>query len=244
MGGLYRRRVSVGALSKAIGAAQRAGQVPVIADIKPVSPRDGDLLAGRRPADLAVALEAAGACALSVVTESRHFGGSCDTLAEVVGATALPVLRKDFIVDLAQLRETREAGAAAVLLIVATVPPDALGPLFDAALDLGLEPLLEAHTEAELERALALSPTLIGINNRDIRRLETDPGDVSTTAALAPRVPEGVVIVSESALLTDGDVRRALSAGADAVLVGTMLLQAENPAARLAALTQLQTAAA
>jgi indole-3-glycerol phosphate synthase len=231
-------------LSEAIRAARDAGRVPVIADIKPVSPRDGDLLAGRRPAELAAALTAAGACALSVVTESRHFGGSCDTLAEVVGATSLPVLRKDFITDQSQLRQTAEAGAAAVLLIVATIPPEALGPLFDEALDLGLEPLVEAHTQAELERALALSPTLIGINNRDILRLETDPGDVSTTADLAPRVPEGIVVVSESSLLTDDDVRRALAAGADAVLVGTMLLQADDPAARLTALTQLQTAKA
>jgi indole-3-glycerol phosphate synthase len=216
----------------------------VIADIKPLSPRDGDLLAGRRPADLAAALEAAGACALSVVTESRHFGGSCATLAEVAGATSLPVLRKDFLTDQIQLRQTRDAGAAAVLLIVATVPAAALRPLFDAALDLGLEPLVEVHTEAELERALELSPTLVGINNRDILRLETDPGDVSTTHALAPKIPEGVVIVSESALLADEDVRSALAAGVDAVLVGTMLLQAADPAERLAELTRLQTATA
>ncbi|NCC40440.1 MAG: indole-3-glycerol-phosphate synthase [Gammaproteobacteria bacterium] len=231
--------MTAGSLTKAIRAAREAGRVPVIADIKPVSPRDGDLLAGRRPADLAAALTAAGACALSVVTESRHFGGSCDTLAEVVGATPLPVLRKDFITDQAQLRQTADAGAAAVLLIVATIPSEDLAPLFDAALDLGLEPLVEVHTEAELARALALSPALIGINNRDILRLETDAGDVTTTVALAPRVPEGIVIVSESSLLTDEDVRRALGAGADAVLVGTMLLHAADPAARLAALTQL-----
>jgi indole-3-glycerol phosphate synthase len=242
--GLYRRRVTAGRLSAAIGAAREAGRIPVIADIKPVSPRDGDLLAGRRPADLAAALQAAGACALSVVTESRHFGGSCDTLAEVIAATSLPVLRKDFITDRAQLRETRDAGAAAVLLMVATVPTEALAPLFDAALELGLEPLLEVHTPAELERALELSPRLIGINNRDIRRLETDPGDVSTTVALAPLVPDGVLIVSESALLDDADVSRALAAGADAVLVGTMLLQAKDPAARLAALTRRRTGTA
>jgi indole-3-glycerol phosphate synthase len=228
-----------GALSAAIRAAQADGRVPVIADIKPVSPRDGDLLGGRSPAALAASLEAAGACALSVVTAAEHFGGSCETLRQVTAATRLPVLRKDFLREPAQLAESRACGAAAVLLTLSTMTQETAARLHAAALELDLEPLVEAHTQEELERALALSPSLVGINNRDILQLERDDGDVATTEALAPRVPAGVVTVSESALLSDDDVRRALAAGADAVLVGTLILQAPDPAARLAELTRL-----
>ena len=243
MGGAH-RVADPRSLSRAIRGAQAEGRVPVVADIKPVSPRDGDLLGGRRPGQLAAELEAAGACALSVVTEAEHFGGSCDTLAQVCAATSLPVLRKDFMRDSAQLAETVAAGASAVLLTLATMPVELARRLHDEALALGLEPLLEAHTEAQLEWALGLTPSIVGINNRDIVQLETDAGDVATTERLAPRVPDDVVTLSESSLLTDDDVRRALAAGADAVLVGTMLLQAADPAARLAALTRLQGAVA
>ena len=241
MGGTH-RGVAQHPLSHAIRRVQAEGRIPVMADIKPVSPRDGDLLGGRRPAPLAAALEEAGACALSVVTEEKHFGGSCETLRQVCAAVTLPVLRKDFLAEPEQLQSSVAAGASAVLLILATVSDRQARDLYAAATDLGLEPVVEVHSEAELERALRLSPSIVGINNRDILQLETDPGDVATTERLAPLVPDDIVTLSESSLLSDNDVRRALAAGADAVLIGTMLLQASDPTARLMELTHLQVA--
>jgi indole-3-glycerol phosphate synthase len=243
VGGAHGVAVSCRELSEAIRAAQRAGRVPVIADIKPVSPRDGNLLGGRSPGELAAALEEAGACALSVVTAAEHFGGSCQTLREVTAATSLPVLRKDFLRDSEQLVESRDCGARAILMILSTMSQEVAAQLYDTAQELGLEPLVESHTAEELERALSLTPSLVGINNRDILQLETDPGTVATTESLAPRVPDGIVTISESALLTDDDVRRALAAGADAVLVGTMLLRAPDPAERLRELVKLKRVA-
>ena len=241
MGGAH-RGVDAVSLSHAIRRAQTAGRLPVMGDIKPVSPRDGDLLAGRPPAQLAADLKEAGACALSVVTEEKHFGGSCETLRQVCEAVTVPVLRKDFLTEPEQLQSSVAAGASAVLLILATVSDRQARDLYAAARDLDLEPVVEVHSEAELEHALQLSPSIVGINNRDILQLETDPGDVATTERLAPRVPDGVVTLSESSLLSDDDVRRALAAGADAVLIGTMLLQASDPTARLMELTHLQVA--
>ena len=225
--------------SEAILATREAGRTAVVADVKPVSPRDGDLLGERRPAELARAFEGAGACALSVVTEAEHFGGSCDTLQEVAAAVSLPVLRKDFLTDPEQLEESARMGARAVLLIAATVSDEQIAQLYGRARELDLEPVVEVHTHQELARALRLEPTVIGINNRDILQLEKDGGDVATTEALAPLVPEGIVTLSESSLLTTEQVQRALAAGADAVLIGTMLLQADDPAAQLRELTAL-----
>jgi indole-3-glycerol phosphate synthase len=223
--------------SSAILEAKERGLVPLVADIKPVSPLHGDLVRRRNPAELAGDLVKAGACALSVVTESKNFGGSLQMLGQVAGAVAVPVLRKDFLTYPGQLDETREEGAAAVLMTLATVPNYQASQLYRRALELGLEVVVEVHTDKELEFALELEPTIIGINNRDILQLEKDDGDVGTTEALAPLVPEGVVTLSESALRTAGDIRRALAAGADAVLVGTAILEADDPISRVAALT-------
>lgn len=243
MGGTDRGVIPARPLSGAIAGARAAGRNAVIADIKPVSPRDGDLLRSRRPGDLAQALAAAGACALSVVTESRHFGGSCEVLREVADAVPLPVLRKDFLTDPEQVDESAAAGAGAVLLILATLSDVAARRLCARAAELGVEPVVEVHTRLELERALRLQPSIVGVNNRDILRLEQDGGSVEVTEALAPLVPEGIVTLSESALLTDQDVCRALAAGADAVLIGTMLLLADDPAARLRELVDLRVPA-
>lgn len=245
MGGDDRRGVRPAArFSEAILSAKANGFVPVICDIKPVSPRDGDLLKGRKPGELARALEGAGACALSVVTEPRHFGGSLETLRAVTRAASLPVLRKDFFSDPAQLRETADAGAAAVLLILANTPDPLAASLFREAVSLGLEVVVEVHTPDQIGRALRLQPRIIGINNRDILRLETDPGDVSVTEVLAPLVPEGILTISESSLRSAEDVRRAIRAGAHAVLVGTALLQSDRVADRLAELGRRAMASA
>lgn len=219
--------------SSAILKARKGSKVPLIADIKPFSPRDGDLVRNRTPSDLARSLAAAGACALSVVTEEKHFGGSLRTLKEVAQAVSLPVLRKDFLSSLEQLEQSREAGASAVLMIMATIPEHLVSLLYQHTYELGMEAVVEIHNRSELERALVLSPTIIGINNRDILELEKDSGDVRVTEELAPLVPNGIVTISESSLRTPDDICRAIDAGADAVLVGTALLQSDDPASCL-----------
>ncbi|MGA1823855.1 MAG: indole-3-glycerol-phosphate synthase [bacterium] len=219
--------------SSAILKAKEKGTIPLVSDIKPISPRDGDLLGKRNPGELAGELAKAGACALSVVTEKKHFGGSITMLREVIRAVPLPVLRKDFFSSPDQIVESHKAGAAAVLLTLCTIS-DSLAPvLYQCTRDLGMEALVEVHTEHEIERALALCPTMIGINNRNLLELEKDSGDVSVTEKLAPLIPDTIVTISESSLLTSRDIYRAIQAGADAVLVGTAILQSMDSAARL-----------
>jgi len=219
--------------SRAILGAREAGRIPLVVDIKPVSPRDGDLVGSRDPANLAKILDQAGVCALSVVTESEHFGGSLEILRSVTNATSLPVLRKDFLRSPGDVDASLEAGAAAVLMTLSTIGELEAPGLYRRIHSLGMEPLVEVHTSAELHFALGLTPepTIIGINNRDITRLEKDDGDVGITEALAPLVPDGVAILSESAMLMPQDVARAFTAGAHGVLIGTAVLQAEDPVA-------------
>ena len=233
MGELHRSLSKDRSLSDAIHKAKQQGLVPLLADIKPQSPREGDLVKQKDPVQLARSLAGAGACALSVVTEPRHFGGSLQMLRDVAQAVSLPVLRKDFISSVEQVEESREAGAAAVLLILATTPERLVSMLYRRIQGLGMEAVVEIHSRRELDLALALSPTMIGINNRDILRLEKDKGDVALTEELAPLVPKPILTISESSLNTDDDIRRALQAGADAVLVGTAILQSDDPIARV-----------
>jgi indole-3-glycerol phosphate synthase len=221
------------AFSRAILGAREVGRVPLVVDIKPVSPRDGDLVRSRDPAGLARMLDRAGVCALSVVTEPQHFGGSLQMLREVVSSTSLPVLRKDFLKSLEDVDASLVAGATAVLLTLSTLPEPEIPGLYHRIHAMGMEPVVEVHTHEELHFALGMMPvpTIIGINNRDITRLERDDGDVGITESLAPLVPDGVAILSESAMITPGDVARAFAAGADGVLIGTAVLQAEDPVA-------------
>nr|WP_122013182.1 indole-3-glycerol-phosphate synthase [Maliibacterium massiliense] len=214
--------------SQALLDRARAGRVPVIADIKARSPKEGDLLRGRDPVQIARALKAAGAPCLSVVTEQTHFCGSLDMLRRVSEASGLPVLRKDFITSARDLAKTRDAGAAAILLICSMHAPARLETLYRAASDLGLEALVETHTAQELAFAQDLGAQLIGVNNRDILRLEQDAGDVGTTESLLGAANKKGLRVSESGIQTPKDVRRARAAGADAVLVGTALLKAAD----------------
>ena len=233
MGELHRNLSRDRILSRAIRKAKQQGVVPLLADIKPQSPRDGNLVKGKDPVGLARTLSRSGACALSVVTESTHFGGSLHLLRDVARAISLPVLRKDFISSLEQVEESKEAGAAAVLLILATTPESLVPMLYRRIQGLGMEAVVEIHTRRELDLALTLSPTLIGINNRDILRLEQDDGDVALTEELVPLVSKPILTISESSLNTQEDVRRAIQAGADAVLIGTAILQSGDPGARV-----------
>ena len=219
--------------------ASASGRIPVIPDIKCVSPKDGDLMRGRDPRAIACNLAAGGAPVLSVVTEGAHFGGSMDLLKDICRAVNVPVLRKDFIEEEADLDRTKEAGADAVLLMVSCLGEERLTGLYHAALSRGLTPFVETHTPESLRFALhRLKAPLIGINHRDILVLEKDDGNVSLTQQLLdgtvplPDAREGgasPLIVAESAMHTPSEVRSAIRAGADAALVGTGILTAPDP---------------
>ena len=207
------------------------GLIPVIPDFKLISPAEGPLFAQRDPAAAASEMAEAGAPVLSVVTEEAHFGGSLKLLKEIVQAAEVSVLRKDFIQSIRDIEETAAAGASAVLLICAAMAEDLLRDCYRAALALGLEPLVEAHTAEELRLAASLGSRLIGINNRDILNLERDGGTVSRTTDLAALKPAGSFLISESGLQSPADVRQAIRSGADGVLVGTAIWRAPDPVA-------------
>jgi len=205
-----------------------AGAVPVIPDIKCFSPLQGDLLQGRCPVASALQLVDAGAMTLSNVTESVHFGGSLELLRTLVAACDVPILRKDFVTCEADLDVTVACGAAAVLLIYATIGVAKVEQLYQAAVDRGLEVVVEARTREHLRHAKELAAPLVGINNRDITRFELDDGTVENTCELIEYAPKDALIISESGILTPADVRRVVDAGADAVLIGTALWQAPD----------------
>jgi len=201
----------------------------IIAEVKYASPSRGRIHDGATPAAIAREFADAGAVALSVLTEPTYFGGSLENLARVRGAVSLPILRKDFIIDERQVAETRAFGADAVLLI-ARLLGDRLSAFVDAALEIGLEPLVEVHNRGEMERALATGANLIGINNRN---LETMTVDLSTTVRLAGVARDaGRTVVSESGIAWPYDVRR-LSRHCDAFLIGSALMSAKDRQKRL-----------
>jgi len=206
----------------------------VIAEVKRKSPSKGALADIPDPAVLAQAYARGGAAAISVLTEQRRFGGSLDDLRAVRAAVDTPILRKDFIVDDYQLLEARAAGADLALLIVAALGDDDLRRLHDLARELGLTVLVEAHDEAETERAVALGAELVGINARNLKTLEVDPG---AFGRLAPLVPDRCVKVAESGIFTAADVARYVGEGARAVLVGEALVKEGDPEGAVRAMT-------
>lgn len=205
-------------------AALRAGPcVGLIAEIKRRSPSAGPIRPDLAVADVARSYAAAGAAALSVLTDREYFGGSLEDLAAARAAVALPILRKDFVVDEAQVWEARAAGADAVLLIVRILDDAQLRGLHALARGLGLGVLVEVHDAAELERALAAGATVVGVNNRDLDTFRTD---LAVTLALAGSVPAVGVLVAESGIGGPEAVDRLAAAGVDAVLVGESLMRA------------------
>ena len=214
----------------------------LIAEVKRRSPSAGDIAApGRDIVALARAYEAGGAAAISVLCEPHWFGGSPDDLRRVRAAVTVPVLAKDFVVESAQLELLRAAGADLVLLLVALHPATRLARLVDRALELGLEPLVEAHDERELEAAVATRARLIGINNRDLRTLDVDP---ERAARLRPFVPDDRLVVAESGVREPETVAGWRALGFDAALVGESLVRAADPrasAARYVAAGRLPT---
>jgi indole-3-glycerol phosphate synthase len=214
------------------GALARAG-LNVIAELKKASPSRGALREEYAPSALAASLEQAGAVALSVLTEEDFFSGSLTDLKDASKVTKIPILRKDFIVDPWQVWETRAAGADSFLLIAAILSDAALGELLELGRSLRMEPLVEVHSRAELERVVSTGARIIGVNNRDLRNFEVH---IETSLELIEGIPDDCIAVSESGLHTHADLDRLQNAGFDAFLIGEHLMKDAEPAGALRAL--------
>jgi indole-3-glycerol phosphate synthase len=215
---------------KDFAGALRGPKLAVIAEMKQRTPSMGVLAEDYRPADLAHAYADGGAAAISVLTHMAGFGGRVEHLRAVRAASELPILRKDFVTDPFEVAEARAAGADAVLLIVAALEPDQLRNLIALARSRGIAALVEVHDERETAAALEAGATLIGINHRDLRTFEVDLG---LTARLRKLIAQEVVVVAESGIRSAEDARRLRDAGADAVLVGELLMRSADAAAQI-----------
>jgi len=211
--------------------ALRIGSRPsVIAEVKRASPSAGAIDEAADPGATARAYEAGGAAAVSVLTETRHFHGSLDDLSGIREVVDLPLLRKDFVVDAGQVLESRAAGADSLLLIASCLAPAALDELLAASRSLGMEPLVETHSDDDLDIVLATDAQVIGVNARDLETLEVD---VRAALRRLGRIPTDRVAVLESGIRSRDDVERAVGAGAVAVLVGEALMRARDPAEKI-----------
>jgi len=215
---------------RAIQHRLAAGQPAVIAEIKKASPSKGLLRADFHPAEIAASYAQHGATCLSVLTDEHFFQGADADLQQARAACALPVLRKDFTIEAYQVYEARALGADAILLIVAALDNTRMRQLAAVATGLGLDVLVEAHDEPELERVLALDTPLIGINNRDLRTFHTT---LETTLDLLGRIPRGRTVVTESGILVPGDVAQMRAHGVHAFLVGEAFMKADDPGVKL-----------
>jgi indole-3-glycerol phosphate synthase len=207
-------------------SALRAAKPAVIAEIKKASPSRGVLRTDFRPAAIARSYEKAGAACLSVLTDRQFFQGANEDLQAARAACALPVLRKDFVIDPYQVFESRAIGADCILLIAACVPAPEMVELEAIARQLGMAVLVEVHDAVELRVALTLKTPLIGINNRNLKTFETR---LETTLELLPGLPPGRLAVTESGILATGDVKRMTAAGVTAFLVGEAFMRAADP---------------
>jgi indole-3-glycerol phosphate synthase len=216
------------------------GTLGVIAEIKRRSPSKGELAPDLDAPATAKRYEAGGASAISTLTDHAFFGGTVEDLQSVHEAVGLPVLRKDFTIDAVQVYETRAIGADAILLILSALPDDVLVmDLQDLARSLGLAVLIEAHDEAELERALTLDPGIVGVNARN---LSTFNEHLDVVADLASRIPPDVIAIAESAIRSPEDAHAMAAAGFDAVLVGEALVRASDPTALVGAMRDVKVA--
>jgi indole-3-glycerol phosphate synthase len=206
-----------------------------ICEVKKASPSKGIIAEDFPYLEIAKHYEAAGASAISVLTEPRWFRGSAEHLRDIAAAVDIPVLRKDFIVDAWQIMEAARLGASAVLLIVAILADDELRDFIRLADELGMSALVEAHDEPEIDRAVAAGARVIGVNNRDLRTFGVD---TSNSLRLRERVPRGVLFVSESGIAGPDDIRTLACARPDAVLVGEAMMRAEDKAAFLRSLQE------
>jgi indole-3-glycerol phosphate synthase len=217
----------------ALRARMGAGRPAVIAEVKRASPSKGVLRAEFDPAAIAASYERAGAACLSVLTDRPFFQGAPEYLVEARNACALPVLRKEFIIDEYQIAESRALGADAVLLIVAALDDARLAALEACAIGYGMDVLVEVHDATELARALRLSTPLIGINNRNLRTFNVS---LHTTIELLPSIPADRIVVTESGILAQRDVAQMRRHGVNAFLVGEAFMRAPDPGAALTAL--------
>jgi indole-3-glycerol phosphate synthase len=208
-----------------------AGKAAVIAEVKKASPSKGVLREHFVPAEIAASYEQGGAACLSVLTDERFFQGSAAFLQQARAACALPVLRKDFMIDAYQVFEARAMGADCILLIAACLDDAQMADLEAQAQTLGMDVLVEVHDGAELDRALRLKTPLVGINNRNLRSFEVS---LDTTLGLLPRVPNDRLLVTESGILARADVRRMRDANVNAFLVGEAFMRAPDPGKALA----------
>ena len=215
-------------------ASPAASGLRVIAEVKRASPSRGPIRPGADAREIACAYAEAGAAAISVLTDGPSFDGSLEDLSRVRTSVALPVLRKDFVVDPYQVWEARAAGADAVLLIAAALEDRLLAELGALSGALGMSALVEVHDREEMERAVRLGARLIGINNRDLRTLEVS---LDTTRSLIPRKPRGAILVSESGFSRREEMVDLAREGVDAFLVGESFMRAPDPGAALRAIT-------
>jgi len=218
---------------RALRESMAAGRSAVIAEIKKASPSKGLLRENFDPAAIATSYQTGGASCLSVLTDVDFFQGADEYLQQARAACSLPVLRKDFVLDPYQVYEARALGADCILLIVAALGDAALLELLRLADDLGMDALVEVHDAAEMQRALAMPASLIGVNNRDLRTFQTS---LQTTLALLPGFPPERLLVTESGIHTRDDVQLMRSNGVHAFLVGEAFMKADDPGERLAEL--------
>jgi len=226
-------RQDVRGFAQAIEDKIAQGHAGVIAEVKKASPSKGVLRENFDPAAIAATYAVHGAACLSVLTDVQFFQGSHDNLRRARAACPLPVLRKDFVIDPYQVISARAMGADCVLLIVAALAPNQLRDLEALAIELGMDVLVEVHDAKELDIALSLKTTLLGINNRNLRTFETS---LKNTLDLLPQIPAGKRVVTESGILTPEDVKLMRSHKVDAFLVGEAFMRAEDPGAELARL--------
>ena len=209
------------------------GHSGVIAEVKKASPSKGVLRADFRPAEIAASYADNGAACLSVLTDVQFFQGAPDYMKQARAACAIPVLRKDFMIDLYQVYEARSWGADCILLIVAALDHGLMAELEACAHELGMGVLVEVHDGVELDAALKLKTAMVGINNRNLRTFETS---LQTTLGLLPRIPSDKLVVTESGIINGGDVKRMRDANVNAFLVGEAFMRAPDPGMELSRL--------
>ena len=246
---IERKKEEVALLRRDRGALTPSGQLPphrpfvtsldagdtlaIIAEVKKASPSKGIIRPDFDPLAIARSYEKGGANAISVLTDERFFMGAPGYVPAVRDAVALPVLRKDFIIDPVQVEQTAALGADAMLLIAAALDDSQMRDLYETAIGLGIEPLIEIHNHRELDRVMKIEPAIIGINNRDLTTFVTD---INLTMGLLRHIPRDIMVVSESGIERGEQARLLLSAGVKALLVGESLMRKDDPAPLIAEL--------